>query len=864
MFAEYFGRRSLLSIFLVGYLIGGNNSADANDHVNNDGEYIFDQALFRGQSDHQIKLLERLSEKEDILPGFYKVDVFVNKQIIERMDLKFVEDQQKNISPCFDLVAIEKLGISEQILINIKKQQDQCVLLSNYIQSSSIDFNFEKLRLDISIPQNDMHNIPRGYVNSSQWDAGESIGFINYLGNYYHASYQLHDHSQTQSAAYVSLNGGVNIGKWQYRQQSNINYSPEIGTKWTNIRSYISRPIEPIQGVLTLGQTYSSGKFFSGLSFNGLSLSSDERMLPDSLRGYAPTIQGIAKTNANVSILQNGKEIYQTTVAPGAFKISDLYPTNFNGDLIVKVREADGTISQFSVPFSAVPESLRLGASRYNLDVGKTRDIGEDTFFSNLTYQRGISNSVTLNSGLRLADGYQAGLLGGTYASHIGAFGANLTYSRANLPDENIITGWMTNLTYSKTFQPTNTTVSLAGYRYSTEGYRDLGDVIGLRNSYKHGYRWESSTYQQRSRFEITLNQSLGDYGILFLSGSAQNYRDGRDNDVQAQIGYGKAFQNGLTLNLAVMRQRYAYDNIINNRFDEIDSKLLDNRQDTSVNLSLSFPLGRYKKANLPNLDLAYSHAENAKEFYQSTLSGSLTQDQSLNYAVGLSHDRNMQVTTWNTNLNKRLDNSNLGLNASMSDNYWQVSTNLQGALAVHSGGITFGPYLGETFALVEAKGAEGARLFNGQGTRINHQGYALIPAITPYRYNNISLEPKGISDRVEIETNDQRIVPYAGAAVKVKFKTRMGYPLLIQAKLDADEFVPLGADVIDSQNNVIGMVGQSGQMYVRTPAKQGVLTVKWGEESDQKCDVHYQLNDELLKQTIIRLEETCKSGELK
>lgn len=864
MFAEYFGRRSLLSIFLVGYLIGGYNSADANDHVNNDGEYIFDQALFRGQSDHQIKLLERLSEKEDILPGFYKVDVFVNKQIIERMDLKFVEDQQKNISPCFDLVAIEKLGISEQILINIKKQQDQCVLLSNYIQSSSIDFNFEKLRLDISIPQNDMHNIPRGYVNASQWDAGESIGFINYLGNYYHTSYQLQDHSQTQSAAYVSLNGGVNIGKWQYRQQSNINYSPEIGTKWTNIRSYISRPIEPIQGVLTLGQTYSSGKFFSGLSFNGLSLSSDERMLPDSLRGYAPTIQGIAKTNANVSILQNGKEIYQTTVAPGAFKISDLYPTNFNGDLIVKVREADGTISQFSVPFSAVPESLRLDASRYNLDVGKTRDIGEDTFFSNLTYQRGISNSVTLNSGLRLADGYQAGLLGGTYASHIGAFGANLTYSRANLPDENIITGWMTNLTYSKTFQPTNTTVSLAGYRYSTEGYRDLGDVIGLRNSYKHGYRWESSTYQQRSRFEITLNQSLGDYGILFLSGSAQNYRDGRDNDVQAQIGYGKAFQNGLTLNLAVMRQRYAYDNIINNRFDEIDSKLLDNRQDTSVNLSLSFPLGRYKKANLPNLDLAYSHAENAKEFYQSTLSGSLTQDQSLNYAVGLSHDRNMQVTTWNTNLNKRLDNSNLGLNASMSDNYWQVSTNLQGALAVHSGGITFGPYLGETFALVEAKGAEGARLFNGQGTRINHQGYALIPAITPYRYNNISLEPKGISDRVEIETNDQRIVPYAGAAVKVKFKTRMGYPLLIQAKLDADEFVPLGADVIDSQNNVIGMVGQSGQMYVRTPAKQGVLTVKWGEESDQKCDVHYQLNDELLKQTIIRLEETCKSGELK
>ncbi len=431
------------------------------------------------------------------------------------------------------------------------------------------------------------------------------------------------------------------------------------------------------------------------------------------------------------------------------------------------------------------------------------------------------------------------------------------------MPSESLLTGWMTNLTYSKTFQPTNTTVSLAGYRYSTVGYRDLGDVIGIRDSYKYGHNWTSSTYQQRSRFELTLNQSFGDYGILFLSGSVQNYRDGRDNDVQAQIGYGKAFQNGLNLNLSVMRQRYGYANIISNRLNEFDLKASDHKNDidTSMSLSVSFPLGRNNKANSPNLDLAYSHANNVKESYQATLSGSLAQDQSLNYALGLSHDRNMQATIWNTTLNKRFNSNTLGLNAAVSDNFWQVSSNVQGALAVHSGGVTLGPYLGETFALVEAKGAEGAKLFNGQGARINRQGYALVPAMTPYRYNNISLEPKGISDRVEIETNDQRIVPYAGAAVKVKFKTRIGYPLLIQAKLASDEFVPLGADVIDQQGDVIGMVGQSGQMYVRTSLKEGMLTVKWGNEDDQKCEVHYQMNDETVKQSIIRLEQTCKSG---
>ena len=856
----------LFHMFFAGSIITGCGSSYANDQVstvlNNDDEYIFDNALFRGQSAHNTALLERLSQKETVLPDLYKVDVYVNRQFIQRMELDFIEREHQKVEPCFDLEMLQKLGIAEQTLININAQAQKCIFLSVYIPSSRIDFDFKRLRLDISLPQSEMRNLPRGYVSPTEWDAGNRIGFVNYAGNYYHTSYQYSGHSQEQSAAYVSLNGGINIGKWQYRQQSSINHSSETGAKWTNIRSYVSRPIEPVQGVLTLGQIYSSGKFFSGLSFNGLSLSSDERMLPESMRGYAPAVQGIAKTNAKVSIVQNGKEIYQTTVAPGPFKISDLYPTNFNGDLIVKVQEADGTVSQFSVPFSAVPESIRAGASRYHFDIGKTRDIGENTLFSNLTYQRGINNAITLNSGLRIAEQYQAGLLGATYAAGLGALGANVTYSRADLPTEKGLTGWMTNLTYSKTFQPTNTTIALAGYRYSTEGYRDLGDVIGVRDAFHHGQVWESSSYKQRSRFEVTLNQSLNDYGMLFVSGAIQNYRDGRDQDIQTQIGYGKAFSNGLNLNVSLVRQRYGYANLLG---DGLGPKSADTEKnnDTSMSASISFPLGGRNKARAPHLDLAYSHSNNSADLYQSTVSGPLGKDQSFNYAIGLSHDQNMHATTWTANLNKRLNNSNLGFNASVGEDYWQAAANLQGAVALHSGGITFGPYLGETFALVEAKGAEGARIFNGQGTRINRQGYALLPAITPYRYNNISLDPAGISDRVEIETNDQRIVPYAGAAVKVQFKTRIGYPLLIQAKLNSGETVPLGADVLDEQKNVIGMVGQGGQMYVRTASKSGKLSVQWGNEESQQCEVPYFIDDDLLKQPVIRLEQTCTSGEL-
>ncbi len=47
--------------------------------------------------------------------------------------------------------------------------------------------------------------------------------------------------------------------------------------------------------------------------------------LPDSLKGFAPVVRGIAKSNAQITIKQNGYAIYQTYVSPGAFEISDTF-----------------------------------------------------------------------------------------------------------------------------------------------------------------------------------------------------------------------------------------------------------------------------------------------------------------------------------------------------------------------------------------------------------------------------------------------------------------------------------------------------------------------------------------------------------
>ena len=301
-------------------------------------------------------------------------------------------------------------------------------------------------------------------------------------------------------------------------------------------------------------------------------------------------IAGVAASNARVLVRQNGQEIYQTTVAPGAFEINDLYPTSYSGDLEVEVIEADGAVKSFSVPFSAVPESMRPGISRFNIETGRTRDGGDASWFGDLTWQRGLSNAITFNSGLRLADGYRAGMLGGVYSSRLGAVGLDVTASQARMPGAGNVHGWMSHLSWSKTFQPTGTTLSLAGYRYSTRGYRDLSDVLGIRSAARAGEGWWSTTSSQHSRFDISLSQSLQRLGSLFATGSTQSYRDGRSRDTQLQLGYGNSFRHGIGVNLTVGRQR-------SGGYGE------RGRLQTFSSLSFSLPLGkptRWASGRLP------------------------------------------------------------------------------------------------------------------------------------------------------------------------------------------------------------------------------------------------------------------------
>lgn len=72
-------------------------------------------------------------------------------------------------------------------------------------------------------------------------------------------------------------------------------------------------------------------------------------------------IHGIARGTAQVTIKQNGYDIYNSTVPPGPFTINDIYAAGNSGDLQVTIKEADGSTQIFTVPYSSVPLLQREG-----------------------------------------------------------------------------------------------------------------------------------------------------------------------------------------------------------------------------------------------------------------------------------------------------------------------------------------------------------------------------------------------------------------------------------------------------------------------------------------------------------------------
>lgn len=766
--------------------------------------------------------LGMFSRGNPVIAGLYRADLYVNGQWKGRRDMEFrnTKDDKEAVT-CMTLAMLDELGIDTSALTDSAADMQACKTIDQWLPDAYARFDVATQRLDVSIPQAAMRRSARGYVSPSLWDHGVNAGFIGYAFNWYGGRNANAINSRRRSdSAYLGINSGLNLGDWQFRHNSSYSWHSNEGSLWQNISTYAQRAFPNTSSMLTVGDAYTSGELFDSIGFRGINLATDDRMLPDSLRGYAPIVRGIAQSNARVEIRQNGQLIYSTTVAPGAFVIDDLYPTGYGGDLQVTVYETDGRQQQFSVPYGSVPQMLRAGSQRYSLTAGKIRNnnLSHTPYLLEGTYQRGISNALTAYAGSTISQRYIAAIAGAGVSTPVGAFSLDGTVARTKLRNDTF-SGTSLRLSYSKLLSPTNTNITLAAYRYSTSGFYGLQEAIMAMDYERRGLS-TASIYRQRSQLQLTVSQQLGQYGSLYLTGSARQYWNQRGNTIQYQGGYNVSYK-GVSYGLSALR-----------------SQIPSMPSDTQMLFTVSVPLG---KANPVIVTSQIGSRDGRYDNSRVSLVGASGKDSALTYGIAASDARN-SATMIDGNVQYRSRYAALSGSYSHNRNYNQMSLGASGSIVLHSGVATLAPQRGDTMVIIEAPAAKGARVSNISGVRIDSRGYAVVPYVSPYRMNTITLDPEGTDPDVELETSSQLIAPYAGAISKVTFGTRKGRALIVNARTPTGKALPFGAQVIDAEGQSVGLVAQGSLIYIRAKDPQGRLTIKWGDQAAQQCRLEYQL----------------------
>ncbi|AGO56780.1 hypothetical protein ALQ63_00783 [Serratia plymuthica] len=809
-------------------------------------DYRFDNHLLAGSGFAEGVELNKFNEKQSIIPeGNQTLDISLNGSKVKSQEsVKFLKRKatDKSAQPCLDSEIITLLQLKSD---HKTHTNGQCLFLEQIAKQGSWNVKASTLTLEFFIPQILLNRQPRDYIPISEWDAGIPLIFLRHNTSFTRNMMR----NEHYNYFWSMINSGANMGMWQLRHQANVRYMQSSTSgdsyKWNSVRTWVQRPLPSISSELMLGDSYTDGTMFGSLAFNGVKLATDQRMWPQGKRGYAPQVQGVATTNARVLIRQQGNVIYETQVPPGPFVIDDLYNTRSQGDLQVQVIEADGKSSFFTVPYAAVPNSMRPGNVNYQFAAGNVRNYySVQNAFTEGVIQYGLNNSITSNAGARFGNDYQALLLGGVWASELGALSLNTTWSHARVENDHSTSGWRAEASYSKTFS-TNTNLVLAAYRYSTAGYRDLEDVLGVRRQELGGAEYYSDTLKQRNRFSAILSQNMDEYGTLALSGSSADYYNNRSRITEIQFSYNNMWEH-LSYNINIGRQRstWSTQNIYSVNDSDYDASRYQKYTENIISIGLSIPLDWRDSRSMISFD---TMRDKNTASAMTTLSGSVGKESDFTYSLYTNYDKYTEVEQgkshamrWGTNVQERTRMGTLRASYSHSDDYNQIGLGTAGTLALHQGGITYGPYASDTFALVEAKGASGARINNAQGARIDAFGYGIVPSLTPYQYNTISLDSNSMNQNVELEGGNARIVPVLGGVSKITFTTLQGSPALITARQPDGKPIPMGAEVKDRDGKNIGMAGQNGQIYARLPDNSGTLFVNWG--SNKQCRINYQL----------------------
>jgi len=809
----------------------------------------FNPAFFKHAGADATPVDLTLFEQGGQAPGSYRVDVIVNKRNIDTQDINFTLSDNGQLTPCLSVAQLKKYGVNTSAYPALTSKDSNCANLAA-IASLTTLFDFNKQQLQISIPQAALANDVRGYIPPEEWDNGINAVMLNYdvTGD---ETKQRHggDSSSTQ---YANLRPGINIGAWRIRNYSTWNHNDEGENHWDSAYTYAQRVIPAWKSQITLGESTTNSDIFDGVPFTGVQLETDDGMRPDSLRGYAPVVEGVARTNAQIIIRQNSYVIYQNYVNAGAFSIKDLYSTGGSGDLYVTVKEQDGSEQNFIVPYASLANLQREGTLDYSITTGRYRpDDGnvDETPFTQASASYGLPWTLTLYGGGQFASHYQSVAVGlGKNMGVLGAVSVDVTQSWGRTEEqpenEKKESGQSWRIRYSKTILETGTALTMAGYRYNSAGYYDMAEIL---DTWGDG---PTLPDRRRNRGELTLSQPLGpDFGSISASLVREDYWNTGQEMNSWRVSWNNHWHSiSYNLSYSYNKNTPTYDNGDRYTKDEVFS------------LNISVPLDKL----LPRSWVSYSMnaTKSGDTVHATSLSGYALEGDALNWSVQQGYtDADDGDDSYNGSLRATYNGTYGSVQGGYSydDDSERTDYGLSGAIVAHANGVTLAQDMGETNALVKIPDASGVRVVNKDGVSTDFRGYTVADNLTPYRENEIKLDTETLPTDVDLQETSRMLVPTRGALVRAEYGAKVGERALVTLRRPDGSVVPFGALVTPEGSNdgQSGIVADGGQVYLVGLADNTKLVALWGK--NQTCQFVYQSAEQPPETGINIVQGECK-----
>ncbi|WP_318514639.1 PefC/AfrB family outer membrane usher protein [Photobacterium leiognathi] len=703
------------------------------------------------------------------IPGRYLVDLVLNDRSLGKSILTVTSEDKDSLCLSNEWLHDAGIAIEHQFYAKMFSTKRQCYVLENE-PNSHVDFDFSTQRLRFSLPQK---GLLRKSSIHSDWDYGITAVRLNYNTN---ASI-----NELGGDVYGSTDIKANMGKWVATTSMSVNQT-DVDVPMVSA----TRALQKLNADLTLGKTFISNPLAGSTSLLGVGLTSNSAMLPNK-QGYTPVFSGIARTNARVTLAQNGSTVYSEMVPPGPFEIKNANLLS-SGDVTMVVTESDGSVSEQLFPLTIVPSMLSPDESEYGIFAGLREDEGReklDGLLTALSYGYGFEK-YTLKSSILLHRKYTNVGLGGVRGlGELGTFSAQGAYSYGKYNDGRKRSGAKLSLTYAKTFSR-DTSFQVAS-SHILEDYTEFSDFMP----------WQQQNEQhrkQKNQYELSLTHRLADDVNIRLSGWRRQYW----SDNETNIGFNS--------NLSTRFEQFSLN--LGSTYSKTG-----NNKGYGISLSMSVPLDVFSRKY--NSYASVNITDDGNMSMNSGISSTLNDNVDYSASVGFSHPN----SDYTYSLQSTYRGDRILLNAQLS----QSGENITGSASVSGSAIMlptkddiiFTRNTTDTIAIVNVEDTKGVK-FMSSPYPTNSKGNAIVP-ISGYNINNITLDGSTLPGNKELLQTNATIIPTSGAVVYMPFGSITVKRYLLQIKDKNGNFIPNGTWAISATGVPLGFISQYGVLFINS-----------------------------------------------